>query len=130
MVFLKPAPRLDEPCGPFSPGQSSLRKPACEGRHILELVAKGSAAAVLGLLLALALNPALAFCKNFGHGGGRPNADSGRGGGQISPGQAAEIARRQTGGRVLSVEGGRNGYRVKVLTPSGEIRYVSVPAGR
>jgi len=96
----------------------------------LELVAKGSSATILGLLLALALNPPLAFGKNFGHGGGRRNADTGRGGGQISPGQAAEIARRQTGGRVLSVEGGRNGYQVKVLTPSGEIRYVSVPAGR
>jgi hypothetical protein len=91
---------------------------------------KGKSASILVLLLALALIPPLAFGRNLGHGGGHPNPDAGRGGGQISPGQAAEIARRQTGGRVLSVEHGRRGYRVKVLTPSGEIRYVSVPAGR
>lgn len=45
---------------------------------------------------------------------------------------AAERARRQTGGRVLSVHAdsreGRPGYRVKVLTPDGQVRYVFVPS--
>jgi hypothetical protein len=37
------------------------------------------------------------------------------------------MARRQTGGRVLAVTAGDGGYRVKVLTPQGEVRYVFVP---
>jgi hypothetical protein len=130
MLLPKPDRRRDDPRGPFSPGPTPFRDLAWEGRSIWELVTSGRSAPALGLILALALSPPLAFGRNVGHGGGRPNADSGRGGDQISPSQAAQIARRQTGGRVLSVEGGRNGYRVKVLTPSGEIRYVSVPAGR
>ena len=40
--------------------------------------------------------------------------------------QAAESARRQTGGRVLNVKPGDDGFRVKVLTPDGEVRYVPV----
>ena len=40
--------------------------------------------------------------------------------------QAAETARRQTGGRVLNVRPGNGGYRVKVLTPKGEVLYVPV----
>jgi len=63
-------------------------------------------------------------------------ADRGRGGGDapqggqsrgITPAQAGEMARRQTGGRVLAVTAGDGGYRVKVLTPQGEVRYVFVP---
>ncbi|HSO83504.1 hypothetical protein [Thiocapsa sp.] len=47
--------------------------------------------------------------------------------GQMSPGQAEEAARRQTGGgRVLSVKPSDGGYQVKVLTPSGEVKYVFV----
>ena len=45
----------------------------------------------------------------------------------MSAGQASEIARRQTGGRVLAVTPKDGGYRVKVLTPSGEVRQVFVP---
>jgi hypothetical protein len=90
---------------------------------------KGSAATLLGVLLLALISPA-ASGRNFGQGGGRSNADARSGGGQVSAGQAAEIARRQTGGQVLSVERGSNGYRVKVLTPSGEIRYVTVPGRR
>jgi hypothetical protein len=37
------------------------------------------------------------------------------------------MARRQTGGRVLAVTASDGGYRVKVLTPKGEVRYVFVP---
>jgi len=36
--------------------------------------------------------------------------------------------RRQTGGRVLSVREQNGGYEVKVLTPSGEVRSVFIPA--
>jgi uncharacterized membrane protein YkoI len=47
---------------------------------------------------------------------------------RISAAQAAEIARRQTGGRVLSVKESRDGYQVRVLTPRGEVRNVFVSA--
>jgi uncharacterized membrane protein YkoI len=44
--------------------------------------------------------------------------------------QAAAAAQRATGGRVLAVEqaqaGGRQVWRVKVVTPSGEVRVVLV----
>jgi hypothetical protein len=50
------------------------------------------------------------------------------GGGAASPGEAAEQARRQTGGRVLSVVRAGGGYQVKVLTPRGEVRLVFIPA--
>lgn len=47
--------------------------------------------------------------------------------------QAAAQVQKSTGGRVLAVEGGeRDGrpvYRVRVLTPSGEVRVVVVDAG-
>ncbi|MCU0835966.1 MAG: hypothetical protein MUC77_16280 [Chromatiaceae bacterium] len=52
-----------------------------------------------------------------------------RGGGGMSSSQAAQTAQRQTGGRVLSVKESSGGYRVKVLTPSGEVRDVFVPGG-
>ncbi|RKT45787.1 PepSY domain-containing protein [Thiocapsa rosea] len=45
----------------------------------------------------------------------------------MSPSQAEQEARRQTGGgRVLSVKPSDGGYQVKVLTPSGEVKYVFV----
>jgi len=56
-------------------------------------------------------------------------AMAGQGGGATSPDQAAELVRRQTGGRVLSVRERNGGYEVKVLTPSGEVRSVFIPAG-
>lgn len=44
--------------------------------------------------------------------------------------EAAERARRDTGGRVLSIQEkpreDRKGYRVKILTPEGEVRYYDV----
>lgn len=47
-----------------------------------------------------------------------------------SQGDAAEIAQRATGGRVLAVEradaGGRPMWRVKVVTPRGEVRVIMV----
>jgi hypothetical protein len=53
---------------------------------------------------------------------------AGRSGGAASPSEAADEARRRTGGQVLSVRQSRGGYEVKVLTPSGEVRIVFVPA--
>lgn len=49
---------------------------------------------------------------------------------QVSRDDAAALAQRDSRGRVLSVEradaGGRPAWRVKVLTPSGEVRVVLV----
>ncbi len=53
---------------------------------------------------------------------------AGQGGGAASAAQAAEQVRRQTGGKVLSVREKGGGYEVKVLTPSGEVRGVFIPA--
>jgi len=48
----------------------------------------------------------------------------------VSRDEAAAVAQRQTGGRVLAVEraeaGGRPVWRVKVVTPRGEVRVVLV----
>jgi uncharacterized membrane protein YkoI len=48
--------------------------------------------------------------------------------------EAAAIAARQTGGRVLSVDRADSGrgpvWRVKVVTPKGEVRVVMVEADR
>ncbi len=52
---------------------------------------------------------------------------------QVSRDQAAAQAQQQTGGRVLSVEqadaGGRPVWRVKVVTPRGDVRVVMVDGG-
>ena len=51
----------------------------------------------------------------------------------VSRDEAATIAQRETGGRVLSVEradaGGRPVWRVKVVTPRGDVRVVLIDAG-
>ncbi len=51
---------------------------------------------------------------------------------EVSRDQAAAAAQRQTGGRVLSVEkaevGRRTVWRVKVVTPRGEVRVVFIDA--
>ena len=50
----------------------------------------------------------------------------------VSRDQAAAVAQRETGGRVLAVErgdaGGRPAWRVKVVTQRGEVRVVMVDA--
>jgi hypothetical protein len=50
----------------------------------------------------------------------------------ISVRDAVEHVQRETGGRILSAEtvqiGRQRIYRVKVLTPDGRVRIVSVPA--
>ena len=52
----------------------------------------------------------------------------------VSPDDAAAVARRQTGGRVLGVDwsegGGGPVYLVKVLMPDGSIKIVPVAAER
>ena len=51
---------------------------------------------------------------------------------RLSLSEAADLVQRQTGGRVLSAqasnEQGREVYRIKVLTSSGEVRVVLVDA--
>jgi len=51
----------------------------------------------------------------------------------VSRDEAAAMAQRETGGRVLSVEraevDGRLVWRVKVVTPRGDVRVVMVEAG-
>ena len=50
----------------------------------------------------------------------------------VSRDEAAGIAQRQTGGRVLTVEradaGGKPAWRVKVVTPRGEVRVILIDA--
>jgi uncharacterized membrane protein YkoI len=50
----------------------------------------------------------------------------------ISREDAAAIAQRNSGGRVLSVDradaGGRPAWRVKVVTPSGDVRVILLDA--
>jgi uncharacterized membrane protein YkoI len=51
----------------------------------------------------------------------------------MSRDDAAAAAQRATGGRVLSVDkadsGGRPAWRVKVVTPQGEVRVIMIDAG-
>lgn len=51
----------------------------------------------------------------------------------VSRDEAAAMAARQTGGRVLSVDRAESGrgpvWRVKVVTPKGEVRVVLIDAG-
>lgn len=58
--------------------------------------------------------------------------DQDRGGGGMSLNQAVQQVQRETGGRVLSAEtinqGGRSVHRIKVLTPSGQVRVMTVDA--
>jgi nitrous oxide reductase accessory protein NosL len=62
--------------------------------------------------------------RGAGSGQGQRNAKG------LSADQAAERVRKQTGGRVLRIDDAGNGYRVKVLTPAGEVREIAVPAAR
>jgi hypothetical protein len=91
---------------------------------------------IFPLLLALALLPtqgALGKDRDRGKDDARraepaaePQAKARRG----SRGQAVERARREGGGRVLSIQerpgGGGNGYRAKILTPDGVVRYLDL----
>lgn len=47
----------------------------------------------------------------------------------VSRDEAAAAAQRATGGRVLSVERAGSSWRVKVVTPDGQVRVIVVDAG-
>ena len=82
--------------------------------------------AVIALLVCAAVQPVGAA-----PGGGKGNRGHKEGQAPgITSAEAAETARRQTGGRVLNVKPAKGGYRVKVLTPKGEVLYVQIASGR
>lgn len=83
-------------------------------------------AAAVALALAVCAAPAHALQGRDDSRDSRADKRSERG---ITRDDAAERARRATGGRVLSIqEGARgdDGYRVKILTPDGQVRYYDV----
>ena len=45
---------------------------------------------------------------------------------RISLAEATELAQKATGGRVLDAQPSQGGYRIKVLTPQGEVRVLFV----
>jgi len=61
-----------------------------------------------------------------------PKERTQQGGTALSEREAAEIVRQRSGGRVLSAnpveEKGRSAYRVKVLTPKGRVRTITIDA--
>lgn len=82
--------------------------------------------AVIAFLVCAAVQPVGAA-----PGGGKGNRGHKQGQAPgISSAEAAETARRQTGGRVLNVKPAKGGYRVKVLTPKGEVVSVPINSGR
>ena len=78
---------------------------------------------LIAIVLACSLAPAV-------DGHAKDKGDRGDGGGRSGADAAAERAQRDSGGRVLSVHPPRDqadgDYRVKVLTPQGEVRYLNV----
>ena len=85
----------------------------------------------LAIALLLALAP---IGATWADRGGRDSDSRGKGGDrrksesrQSSESQASERARKETGGRVLGVSPSNDGYRVKILTPKGEVRSIQVP---
>lgn len=69
--------------------------------------------------------------RSEGRGRGKRGGDQGGG---KSLDQAVQQVQRDTGGRVLSAEtvsqGGRGAHRIKVLLPSGQVRVITIDAGR
>ena len=85
------------------------------------------------LLVVIALLTAGAPSVTFAAGGGHLLIAR-RGGGEagVSLNDAVQQVQRETGGRVLSADtvnqGGRTVHRIKVLTPSGQVRIVTIDA--
>ncbi len=85
------------------------------------------------LLIAATLIVAGSPSDTFATGGGH-YLIARRGGGDtgVSLNDAIQQVKRETGGRVLSADtvnqGGRTVHRIKVLTPSGQVRVVVVDA--
>jgi len=82
------------------------------------------------LILAFATQPAWTadHPRAGGDRGGEQRHKGSRGG--MTAAKAAAMAQRQTGGRVLAVEESRGDYRVKVLTPAGEVRSIDISGHR
>ena len=85
---------------------------------------------VLTLSLAMTGTSVVTFAKDTQHFIARRGGDDGGGG--ISLNEAVQQVQRETGGRVLSADtvnqGGRSVHRIKVLTPSGQVRVVTIGA--
>lgn len=85
------------------------------------------------LLIATTLIVAGAPSVTFATGGGH-SLIARRGGGEagVSLNDAVRQVQNETGGRVLSADtvnqGGRTVHRIKVLTPSGQVRVVVIDA--
>ena len=84
---------------------------------------------VLTLSLAMTGTSVVTFAKDTHHFIARRGGDDGGG---ISLNEAVQQVQRETGGRVLSADtvnqGGRSVHRIKVLTPSGQVRVVTIGA--
>jgi len=80
-------------------------------------------------ILTLTLAAQSGWSGDHGRGKGGKDRDRGAQGG-LTVEQAAIEARRQTGGRILAVQREGGGYRVKVLTGSGEVRAIKIPRRR
>ena len=86
------------------------------------------------LLISLTVALATNVCAQAASTADRPRLhlayrDAGAG---LSLNQAVQQVQQQTGGRVLSADpvqqGGRTYYRIKVLTPNGQVRIITVDA--
>lgn len=96
-------------------------------RH-LTILAKRSVAALATLVLAAALESPEALA-GFENHAGHPVAASVRVAERpVSMRDAINKVRRQTGGRVLDAQDQGSQYRIKVLTPKGEVRIFHVDA--
>lgn len=56
-----------------------------------------------------------------------PQSEQGQ---SISPGEAAKIAKKRYGGKVLKIKRDGNKYRIKLLLPSGKVKNVYIDAVR
>lgn len=86
-------------------------------------------AIMLTLAQALPAIAPTAWGQDFYQRVARRDHDRGSG---VSLNQAVQQVQRETGGRVLSAEtvnqGGRSVHRIKVLTPSGQVRVMTIDA--
>jgi uncharacterized membrane protein YkoI len=84
-------------------------------------------------LLLIAVSLTMAAAPGVTYAGGKHYPVARRGGeGGVSLNEAVRQVQRETGGRVLSADtvnqGGRAVHRIKVLTPSGQMRIVTIDA--
>ena len=84
-------------------------------------------------LLLIAVSLTMAGAPGVTYAGGKHSLVARRGAeGGVSLNEAVRQVQRETGGRVLSADtvnqGGRTVHRIKVLTPSGQVRIVTIDA--